>query len=175
MTLKDVFTVVNRMEADGVIERYALGGAVAATFYLEPVATVDVDFFVAYRAESGRLLVSSKPIFDYLTARGHTVQGEYLVIAGWPVQFLPPTGPLVEEALAEAQEADIEGVLVRVLSAEHLAAIALETGRPKDHARLVQFVDSGILDEQRMAVILGRHGLLERWREFRQRSFGGLP
>jgi len=66
-------------------------------------------------------------------------------------------------------------VPVRVLSAEHLAAIALETGRPKDHARLVQFVDSGILDEQRLAAILGRHGLLERWREFHQRSFGASP
>ncbi len=98
MSLKDVFAVVNRMEADGVIDRYALGGAVAATFYLEPIATVDVDFFVAFKPEPGSLLVSTKPVFDYLTARGYTVLGEYLVVAGWPVQFLPPTGQLAEEA-----------------------------------------------------------------------------
>lgn len=30
--------VINRMQADGIIGRYAIGGAVGATFYLEPVA-----------------------------------------------------------------------------------------------------------------------------------------
>ena len=34
------------MLADGVIDQYAIGGAVAATFYLEPAATIDVDVFV---------------------------------------------------------------------------------------------------------------------------------
>jgi hypothetical protein len=33
------------MQSDGVIERYAIGGAVGATFYLEPIATLDVDIF----------------------------------------------------------------------------------------------------------------------------------
>jgi hypothetical protein len=33
------------MQADGVIERYAIGRAAGATFYLEPIATLDVDTF----------------------------------------------------------------------------------------------------------------------------------
>lgn len=66
MRLGDVFVVVNRMQADGVIERYALGGAVAATFYLEPVSTIDVDIFVAFLPVAGSRLVSAQPIFDYL-------------------------------------------------------------------------------------------------------------
>ena len=41
------------MESDGVIERYAIGGAVGATFHLEPVSTLDVDIFVALRTEAG--------------------------------------------------------------------------------------------------------------------------
>ncbi|HYC61542.1 MAG TPA: hypothetical protein VEK79_18450 [Thermoanaerobaculia bacterium] len=36
------------------------------------------------------------------------MQGECVVIREWPVQFLPPTGPLVEEAMAEAVVADVE-------------------------------------------------------------------
>jgi len=56
---------------------------------------------------------------------------EYIVLAGWPVQFLPPTGPLVEEALCKALTRDVEGVPARALAAEHLAAIALQTGRAK--------------------------------------------
>ena len=38
-----VLSMISQMEADGVVDRYALGGAVGATFYLEPVATLDVD------------------------------------------------------------------------------------------------------------------------------------
>ena len=43
MSIRDAIIVLNQMRADGVIERYAIGGAVGATFYLEPVATLDVD------------------------------------------------------------------------------------------------------------------------------------
>src|SRR3954462_3019943 len=101
MSIRDVIIAMNQMEMDGVIERYAIGGAVGATFYLEPVATLDVDIFVAFQSEPGQFLLSSRPLLDYLMQRGSTMEGEYVLIAGWPVQFLPPTGPLVEEALAE--------------------------------------------------------------------------
>lgn len=47
------------MQADGVIERYAIG-AVGATFYIEPVATLDVDIFVAFRPEPGSLASSKR-------------------------------------------------------------------------------------------------------------------
>lgn len=175
MKLRDVFTVVNRMQADGIIDRYALGGAVAATFYLEPVSTIHVDIFVAFRPMPGSRLLSPQPIFDHLTARGHSVEGEYLLIAGWPVQFLPPTGSLVEEAVLQASEVDVEGEPVRVISSEHLAAIALETGRAKDHARLVQFVESGAVDPDCLQAILRRHGLVDKWRNFETRLLGQRP
>jgi hypothetical protein len=154
------------MQADGVINRYAIGGAVGATFYLEPVTTLDVDIFVALHTEPGSRIVSPKPIFDYLTARGCKTEGEYIVIAGWPVQFLPPTGPLVEEALAQAVEQDVEGTPARVFTAEHLAAIALQTGRAKDKARVLQFIEAGALDAKRFEAILTQHGLVERWQQF---------
>lgn len=43
MSISQIIALVNQMESDGVIERYAIGGAVGATFYLEPVSTLDVD------------------------------------------------------------------------------------------------------------------------------------
>jgi len=58
------------MEADGIIDRYAIGGAVGATFYLEPVATLDVDIFISFQAQLGSLLISPEPVFKYLTERG---------------------------------------------------------------------------------------------------------
>ena len=175
MKLKKALAVINQMQAAGVIGRYAIGGAVGATFYLEPVATVDVDVFVAIPTAPGQLIATPKPIYDYLTARGCKADGEYLVIEDWPVQFLPPTGPLVEEAIAQARETDVEGERTFVFSAEHLVAIALQTGRAKDKARILQFIEAGVLDKQRLKDLLKRHGLLDRWNLFEQQFLGDEP
>lgn len=175
MRLREVIEVLNQMQTDGVIDRYAIGGAVGATFYLEPVATLDVDVFVAFHSEPGHLLVSPQPILDYLKARGGTIEGEYIVVGGWPVQFLPPTGPLAEEALAQAVETDVEGTTARVFTAEHLAAVALQTGRAKDKTRLLQFIESGALDAARFESILGRHGLAEEWQKFQRQFLSDTP
>jgi hypothetical protein len=156
--------VINQMQADGVIGSYAIGGAVGATFYLEPVATLDIDVFVSLQKAAGSSLIS--PIYDYLTERGHKAEKEYIIIGGWPVQFLPPGSALEEEALSQAIETDVEGVRTRVMTAEHLTAIALQTGRARDAARVLQFIESGTLDTDRLDVILKRHGLIEKWEQF---------
>lgn len=160
------------MQADGIVDRYAIGGAVGATFYLEPVDTLDLDVFVTFRPKEGQLVVSPKPLFDHLLARGGTMEGEYVVVGGWPIQFLPPVTPLVEEALQQGVERDLEGMPVRVFTAEHLAAIALQTGRAKDKARLLQFIEEGALDATRFQAILERHGLVDRWRQFERQFLG---
>lgn len=163
------------MQADGVIGRYAIGGAVGATFYLEPVATLDVDVFITYRPEAGKLIASPQLIFDYLKARGGRMEGEYIVVAGWPVQFLPAASPLLEEALAQAVEKDVAGMSARVFTAEHLAAIALQTGRAKDKARLLQFVEANALDPARFQAISSRHGLQAAWQRFEEQFLGDTP
>ena len=175
MKIQEVITAINQMQADGIIGQYAIGGAVGATFYLEPVATLDVDIFVTFRSDPDSLLLSPAPIFEYLKARGGIVEGEYIVIGGWPVQFLPPTGPLVEEALAQAVETDVDGTLARVFTAEHLAAIALQTGRAKDKARLLLFVEAGALDAARFQAILARHWLVEAWQKFERQFLSDAP
>src|ERR1700692_3999128 len=80
MSIREVISLINQMVTDGVIDRYAIGGAVGATFYLEPVAPLDVHVFVAFRAEPGQLLASPKPIFDYLASHGCSMKGEYVMI-----------------------------------------------------------------------------------------------
>jgi hypothetical protein len=172
MNIKETISTINQMQADGVIQRYAIGGAVGATFYLEPVATLDVDVFVTFQPEPGRLLASPQPIFDYLKAHGSSMEGEYIVVAGWPVQFLPAANPLAVEALEQAVEKDVAGVPARVFTAEHLAAIALQTGRAKDKARLLQFIEAGALDVARFQDIISRHGLIEAWKRFEKQFLG---
>jgi hypothetical protein len=175
VNIKEVIATINQMQADGVIERYAIGGAVGATFYLEPVATLDVDVFVALQPEPGRLLISPQAIFDYLRARGGIVEGEYIVVAGWPVQFLPTGTLLAQEALRESVETDVAGTPARVFTAEHLAAIALQTGRAKDKSRLLEFIEAGVLDSARFQTILARHGLVAAWKRFEQQFLSDQP
>ena len=172
--VKATLQVINLMQADGVIGNYAIGGAVGATFYLEPVATLDIDVFVSLQGGDASPLLSLTPIYDYLLARGHKAEKEYIVIGGWPVQFLPPGNALVEEALAQAVETELEDVRTRVMTAEHLVAIALQTGRAKDFARILHFIESGTLDADKLDGILQRHGLVAKWEEFGDKFKGNL-
>ena len=175
MNIKEAIAIVNRMHVDGIIGRYAIGGAVGATFHLEPVTTLDLDIFVGFRIEPGQLILNLRPIYEYLTARGCVIEREYIVIAGWPVQFLPAGTPLVEEALDEAVEHDLDGTPVRVFTAEHLCAIALEVGRAKDKARLLQFCEAGAFEVARFESIIARHGLTDRWRLFERQFLRDQP
>ena len=170
--MKETLELINQMQADGIIGEYAIGGAVGATFYLAPAATADVDLFVRLPGETG-LLVSLSPIYDYLKSRGCTEQDEYIVVGDWPVQFLPLRNALHEEAVTQAISTNVEGVPTRVISAEHLVAIALETGRAKDHTRILQFVEQGAVNRVKLKDIVERHGLSTKWSQFEQRFLKG--
>jgi len=169
MNIKQAIAAVNQMCTDGVIQTYAIGGAVGATFYLEPMATEDVDVFIEVATEhAAHPLDPFGPVNRYLKARGHAFEGPYIIIAGWPVQFLPVTSPLVKEALDQAIEKDVDGIPARVFTAEHLAAIALETGRPKDKARLLLFLSSETLNPATFDGILKRHTLADKFVHFKK-------
>src|SRR5438128_9086274 len=121
------------MQKDGVIGEYAIGGAVGALYYLQTASTVDIDVFVI-------LLLDLSPIYDYLRGKGFRPKNEAVVIGDWPVQFLPPADALEEEALTQSIDAQVEEITTRVMTAEHLVAIALKTGRTKDYARIEDFL-----------------------------------
>jgi hypothetical protein len=161
------------MQADGVIGKYAIGGAVGATLYLEPAATLDIDVFVMLPTTEGSSLLSLSPIYNYLRGRGGTVQHEHIVIGGWPVQFLPPANELEHEAVAEAQAATVQEVSTWVMRSEHLVAIALQTGRAKDHIRVLQFIEQNAVDRDKLKSVLERHALTSKWREFERKYLEG--
>src|SRR5215470_4938472 len=118
--MKETLRIINRMKDDQIIGRYAIGGAVGATFYIEPSATLDVDIFVTLQPPPGDKLVSLAPVYDYLTQLGCTPEGEHILVGTWPVQFLVASGELEEEAITSAVEAKVEGVKTWVMTAEHL-------------------------------------------------------
>lgn len=152
------------MQVNAVIPAYAIGGAVAATFYIEPASTLDIDIFIPF--ENTGSLVSLTPIYEYLLARGFKVSGEYVIIENWQVQFLPADDDLYREALLDAMEITVGKTPARIMKAEHLMAIALRTGRAKDLIRLEQFVREEAYDIDELTQILARHKLLAKWKQF---------
>jgi hypothetical protein len=150
------------MVKDGVIEQYAIGGAVAALFYIEPINTNDLDVFFHVKDSSAGLDILG-PLYKYLSGLGYKGKGEAVEIAGWPVQFLPIFNALLEEAVEQAREVPFERTKTRVMQPEHLVAIMVQTGRLKDHARIAQFLEHDAVDQKRLADILMRHGLLKKW------------
>ena len=123
--MEATFKVVNKMQADGIIGKYAIGGAIGATFYLEPTSTFDIDIFISFANNPPGSLVSLGPIYVYLAPLGYKPKHEHVVIEDWQVQFLPADDPLLAEALEGAVETKVCDVPTWVMTAEHLMAIAL--------------------------------------------------
>ena len=171
--MKATLEVINQMQSDGVIGKYAIGGAVGATMYLEPAATLDVDIFSVLPRASGSSLLSLAPIYRYLKARNCLIQDEHIVIGDWPVQFLAPSNELEHEAVAQAIATTVEGVPTWVMSAEHLLAIALSTGRAKDHIRILQFIEQDAVDRSKLQAVLEHHGLIAKWDLFKRKYLEG--
>lgn len=160
--MKRTLQVLADLEASGLVSRYAIGGAMAATFYAEPVLTFDLDVFVALPAAESPLL-SLSPLYEALRARGYVEERECVLIEGVPVQFLPAYNALIEEAVAEARETVYEDTTTRVVRAEHLVAIALQTGREKDRDRVRVLREQAGLDLEYLQQVLVRHTLESRW------------
>ena len=134
--LAEVLRSANDLVVAKLIEDWALGGALAAIYYLEPFTTYDADIFFI-PADKG-LTAGIPGIYRHLQAQGWQVEGEHLLVRGFPVQFLAASG-LTEEAIREAEHFEFEGVSAKVFRAEYIVAIAAGVGRAKDKARIEQF------------------------------------
>lgn len=159
--LSGTLRVLNSLESEGVVGRYAIGGATALVFYTEPILTEDVDVFCDIPHEG--ILIDLVPLYKHLEQRGYHAKGEHVIIESVPVQFLVPPNPLVEESLRNAMEIEVEGVKTRVFGYEYLLAIMTQTARPKDRSKIVVALDSAPPDDSKLQDILKRYNLLSKW------------
>ena len=162
--MKETLKVLNRMVKAGVVRQYAIGGAVAAIYYLEPFDTIDLDIFVQLEVSGAKLMILA-PIYEYLREQGYKAKGDFVYIEGLPVQFLPVFNPLTEEAVTRAQTIKYARVTTRIMRPEHLVAIMLDTGRAKDYLRIAMFLEQGAVDLRSLRAVLRRRGLTQKWKE----------
>lgn len=166
--MERVLQVINQMQADGVVETYAIGGGIAAVYYIEPYQTDDLDIFVPVSAvTSGKSgLLSLEPIYSYLAKLGYTAVREGVLIEDWLVQFIPAGESTQEEALLNAQNVKYGDIETRIFSPEYLAAELLRSGRLKDYVRVEALIQSGKMDMDIFHDIVRRHNLSDKWRKF---------
>ena len=156
LPLADALRAANELVVAGLIEDWALGGALAAIYYVEPFTTYDADIFFIPKDKG--FTAGIPAIYAHLQAQGWQVEREHLLVRGFPVQFLAASG-LTEEAVREAGRIDYEGVPAKVFLAEHIVAIAASVGRSKDKARIEQMLLQADLDKTKLENILQRHRL----------------
>jgi hypothetical protein len=157
--------VINELKEKGLIKNYAIGGGIAAIFYIEPILTYDLDIFFNPSGDSDGFLVLSS-IYDYLKNKGYSSEKEHILIENIPVQFLPIYNELIEEAVEEADEINYKNIKTRILKAEYLIAIMLQTNRPKDKERIIKFLEEYDIDKIRLMDIVEKFNLKEQYEDF---------
>jgi hypothetical protein len=147
-----VIRKLNRLKQTGVIRDYAIGGAHAVAYYLEPVKTLDFDIFI--------LIESEQDFYDfrsYIRKSGFKISGAHVVIDDTPVHFLPGSmDPFINEAVRKAKRIRVGGIPSKVLSVEYLIASLLMSFRLKDKMVIPDLLE--LADKERLMAIIGRFG-----------------
>ena len=154
--LADVLRAANDLVSAGLIKDYALGGALAAIYYTEPITTYHAD--IIFVASDKTLSAGIPAIYSHLQSKGWRIEREHLLIGDFPVQFLAASG-LTEEAVREGRLVQFEGVPAKVFRPEYIIAVAASVGRHKDFARIEQMLEQVKIDKALLADILRRYNL----------------
>ena len=162
--MRKTLLVINELKKHRIIEDYAIGGGIAAIYYIEPILTYDLDVFVILSQVEGRKVIDMSQLYDNLHSKGYIWEKEHLIIEGVPVQFIP-ADELETEAIHDAVEIDYEGVKTRILSAEYLIAILIRAGRRKDIEKVRKLMQQPKLKYDKLRSILLKHGLLDKYKK----------
>jgi hypothetical protein len=172
MGIQEVISELDWLIEQGYIANYAIGGAFGAFQYIEPKFTEDIDVFVVLSGPTASTLAPLGPLWAALIERGAKVQDLYLVIGGWPVQFLAPGSQLYEEAIATAREIKLGNQVVRFMAPEYLALLALDSGHAKHLVRVEEFLSRKIVSKSELLALVKRFDLTERWKNFETKFLG---
>lgn len=157
---RDALAAIERMKAEGVVDEYAIGGAMALAFWSEPVPTFDLDVFALIPSISS--LVSLTPIYDWARKNSFREEAGHILIAGVPVQVIPAHSQLAEEAVRKAASLDYDGLAVRVIRPEYLIALYLEPSArtAKRLQRIATLLEEPNVDRALLVDIVARYKLI---------------
>ena len=141
---------LNRLKRAGVIKDYAIGGAHAVAYYLEPVKTLDLDIFVFAESDQDFYIFRT-----YIKKAGFRVRGTHVIIDDTPVHFLPGSlHPFINEAVRRAKRIRVRSIPTKVLTAEYLIVSLLMAFRLKDKMVIPDLLE--LADMERLRAIIER-------------------
>jgi hypothetical protein len=169
--MEKTIQVIEKAQNAGLFSSYAIGGGIAALFYIEPVATFDLDIFIIL-PESSSPVISLSPIYSWFSDRGYKPSQEQIIIEGIAVQFIPVYNDLVKDGVLNATEKKYGNTPTRVLKAEYLIALMLQTYRSKDKERLSKFLQETTIDYPLLDSILLKYNLKTVFEAFKEQYYG---
>jgi len=151
--------MINDLKKKKLIKDYAIGGGIAAMFYIEPILTYDLDVFVITPkgGKSGKV-INLTSLYDFLEKKKCTWRGEHIIVKGVPVQFIP-VDELEEEAVRSAKVMRYKGVHTKVITPEYLVAIFLRAGRKKDLEKVERLLTQADIEMKKLKKIVHAYGL----------------
>lgn len=162
MALVDAVAALNRFKRRRIIRDYAITGAVAATAYMEPVFTEDIDVVILADTDAEYLRA-----YGAIAGESETMEGMHHILGGVPVRIFPSTVmPLYRDAVERARKVRIGNTRAKVATAEHLILLYLTANRPRDRLRVGYLLEDA--DES------GLQSLLERFDDSQKTLAGRL-
>jgi len=159
-SFEQTLRAIHLMRDEGVIQDYAIAGAVAVLFWAEPIPTYDLDLLV-FLPDSDGPIVSLVPLYEWAARHGYRAEKEHVIIEGVPVQFLPAHNELADEAIENAVSRQYEAVTVKVVRPEYLIALYLEgsakTAKRRERAAALR--ETGIVDDALLQDLMQRFKL----------------
>ena len=163
--MKKTIEVINELQKEGIIRKYAVGGGIAAIIYIEPVLTYDLDIlYIPEKEEKG--LIDISPIYKFCEEKGYKFEREHIIINEIPVQFIPVYNKLVQEAVEQSVEVEYQNISINVLKPEYSIAIMIQTFRQKDKERIIKFLEQTKTDQNLLQNILKKYDLEEKYNRF---------
>ena len=151
MAFIDAVAALNDFKRRRIIRDYAIIGAVAATAYMEPIFTEDIDVVILVDSDDEYLQA-----YGIIAGQAEEQEGMHQVLGGVPVQLFPSTVmPLYRDAVEHARKVRINNVRAKVATAEHLILLYLTANRQRDRLRVGYLIEDA--DETKL------HSLLERF------------
>lgn len=148
---ENVIKRLNRLKQAGVIRDYAIGGAHAVAYYLEPVKTLDFDIFI--------LVESDQEFYDfrsYIRKACFKMSRAHVLIDNTPVHFLPGSmDPFINEAIRKAKRIRVGRIPAKVLSVEYLIVAFLKSFRLKDKMVIPDLLQ--LADRDKLTAIIERY------------------
>ena len=167
MAFIDAVAALNKFKRRRIIRDYAIIGAVAATAYMEPVFTEDIDVVILADSDEEYLRA-----YAAIAAEAETMDGMHHILGGVPVRLFPSTVmPLFRDAVEQAIKVRIDNLRAKVATAEHLILLYLTANRPRDRLRVGYLLEDA--DESRLQSLLERFDDSQKTLAVRLRSLRG--